>query len=78
MTDEDNLRRRPIEANLAQALCWGGPAWILDDGPPPLAPVDSNARKAKAVTLGRLQSWLYQVGHRRVPKNSPGDRRSHS
>jgi hypothetical protein len=74
MTDEDKPRRRPIEANLAHALCWGAPAWILDDGPPPVTPQDSNTCSATPVKLRRLRSWLDQVRHRRPPQDSPGDR----
>lgn len=39
MDIDDEPPRRPIEANLAQALAWGAPLWILDkDGPPPQEP----------------------------------------
>jgi len=56
MTDDDEPHRRPVEANLAQALCWGAPAWILDDGPPPVTTRrPRRALRRRAIAL--LEQW---------------------
>jgi hypothetical protein len=74
MTDEDEPRRRPIEANLAQALCWGAPPWILDDGPRPAAPLDSDTCSPPPVKVQRLRSWFDQVRHHMPHQDALGDR----
>lgn len=74
MNDDDTPPRRPIEANLAQALCWGAPAWILDDGPPPTAPMESDTFDATSATMQRLRLWLHRVRRCRPPQDAPGRR----
>ncbi|KMO83810.1 hypothetical protein [Mycolicibacterium chlorophenolicum] len=58
MDIDDEPPRRPIEANLAQALAWGAPLWILDkDGPPPQEP---RGESRCAPILARIRSWIYR------------------
>jgi hypothetical protein len=56
MDIDDEPKRRPIEASLAQALAWGAPMWILDqDGPPPPTK-DSEPRRPRL--MRRIYRWF--------------------